>query len=118
MLISRRTSWLNYKNICSTNIFTNLKVKLSVGKSSGIGLPQITTQMRANFFGYFPVSIARKDFDVSCYAHLLSSYKQIDEQLGQSYPSISIDKNGWGGRTRTYECRIQKPVPYHLATPQ
>ena len=26
--------------------------------------------------------------------------------------------NGWGGRIRTYECRIQRPVPYHLATPQ
>src|SRR5260221_5201279 len=27
-------------------------------------------------------------------------------------------ENGWGGRIRTYECRIQRPVPYHLATPQ
>ncbi len=26
--------------------------------------------------------------------------------------------SGWGGRIRTYECRIQRPVPYHLATPQ
>ena len=25
---------------------------------------------------------------------------------------------GWGGRIRTYECRHQKPMPYHLATPQ
>src|SRR5437773_9645929 len=25
---------------------------------------------------------------------------------------------GWGGRIRTYGCRIQRPVPYHLATPQ
>src|SRR5438045_5606111 len=25
---------------------------------------------------------------------------------------------GWGGRIRTCECRYQKPVPYHLATPQ
>ena len=24
---------------------------------------------------------------------------------------------GWGGRDRTCECRYQKPVPYHLATP-
>ncbi len=29
--------------------------------------------------------------------------------------SMSI---GWGGRDRTYECRNQNPVPYHLATPQ
>ncbi len=26
-------------------------------------------------------------------------------------------KAGWGGRIRTCECRHQKPVPYHLATP-
>src|ERR1043165_4622400 len=24
----------------------------------------------------------------------------------------------WGGRIRTCECRFQRPVPYHLATPQ
>jgi hypothetical protein len=28
------------------------------------------------------------------------------------------DATGWGGRIRTCECRYQKPVPYHLATPQ
>ena len=28
------------------------------------------------------------------------------------------DSAGWGGRIRTCECRYQKPVPYHLATPQ
>src|SRR5688572_1828436 len=27
-------------------------------------------------------------------------------------------QTGWGGRDRTYECRNQNPVPYHLATPQ
>ena len=25
---------------------------------------------------------------------------------------------GWGGRIRTYDTRYQKPMPYHLATPQ
>lgn len=25
---------------------------------------------------------------------------------------------GWGGGIRTPECRHQKPMPYHLATPQ
>lgn len=24
----------------------------------------------------------------------------------------------WGGRDRTFECRVQSAVPYHLATPQ
>lgn len=27
-------------------------------------------------------------------------------------------KSGWSGRIRTYECRHQKPMPYHLATLQ
>ena len=27
-------------------------------------------------------------------------------------------KSGWGGRIRTYDTRYQKPMPYHLATPQ
>jgi hypothetical protein len=26
--------------------------------------------------------------------------------------------DGWGGRIRTYDTRYQKPMPYHLATPQ
>src|SRR5882762_4327335 len=30
----------------------------------------------------------------------------------------AVSEFGWGGRIRTYECRIQRPVPYHLATPQ
>jgi site-specific DNA recombinase len=29
-----------------------------------------------------------------------------------------VGLTGWGGRIRTCECRYQKPVPYHLATPQ
>lgn len=29
-----------------------------------------------------------------------------------------VGSTGWGGRIRTCECRYQKPVPYHLATPQ
>src|ERR1044072_7528898 len=27
-------------------------------------------------------------------------------------------ESGWGGWIRTNECRFQRPVPYHLATPQ
>src|SRR5262249_41562024 len=26
-------------------------------------------------------------------------------------------RGGWGGRIRTYEWRLQRPLPYHLATP-
>tara|TARA_B100002019_G_scaffold26733_1_gene20743 strand:- start:1126 stop:1281 length:156 start_codon:yes stop_codon:yes gene_type:complete len=31
---------------------------------------------------------------------------------------ISGGNLGWGGRIRTYGTRYQKPLPYHLATPQ
>ncbi len=31
---------------------------------------------------------------------------------------LNVLKNGWGGRIRTHEWRYQKPLPYHLATPQ
>src|SRR4030095_7913078 len=34
------------------------------------------------------------------------------------YALSHAGKDGWGGRDRTYECRNQNPVPYHLATPQ
>src|SRR5437867_6182167 len=28
------------------------------------------------------------------------------------------ERAGWGGWIRTTECRLQRPMPYHLATPQ
>src|ERR1700752_76195 len=31
---------------------------------------------------------------------------------------LAIQNFGWGGWIRTNECRFQRPVPYHLATPQ
>src|SRR5262245_53998971 len=30
----------------------------------------------------------------------------------------ALYSHGWGGRIRTYEWRLQRPLPYHLATPQ
>src|SRR3989338_9005268 len=33
-------------------------------------------------------------------------------------PPAAVRLTGWGGRDRTYECRNQNPMPYHLATPQ
>ena len=38
-----------------------------------------------------------------------------DETLIRNIETLKI---GWGGRIRTCECRLQKPVPYRLATPQ
>src|SRR6476469_1470597 len=38
--------------------------------------------------------------------------------IARCFKSRTWEKDGWGGRIRTCECRYQKPVPYHLATPQ
>src|ERR1043165_4740901 len=39
-------------------------------------------------------------------------------QIGNRQSTIGNIKVGWGGWIRTNECRFQRPVPYHLATPQ
>ena len=36
----------------------------------------------------------------------------------QFKPMFELANVGWGARIRTWECRYQKPMPYHLATPQ
>ena len=47
---------------------------------------------------------------------------QASENTRQHCSNISPYKIwgvlGWGGRIRTYDTRYQKPLPYHLATPQ
>ena len=38
---------------------------------------------------------------------------------GAGKNSVDLSEwSGWGARIRTWECRYQKPMPYHLATPQ
>ena len=45
-------------------------------------------------------------------AHNTLIYKE------KSCSEKQLIKTGWGGWIRTNECRHQKPMPYHLATPQ
>lgn len=40
-----------------------------------------------------------------------------DKNQGVTLKNATPLQSGWGGRIRTYECRHQKPMPYHLATP-
>lgn len=40
----------------------------------------------------------------------------ISGSLGK--PMFELENVGWGARIRTWEWRYQKPLPYHLATPQ
>ena len=51
----------------------------------------------------------------------LTNWQLLSNKLGYSktlVEMLALIKTGWGGRDRTYECRNQNPVPYHLATPQ
>ena len=50
-----------------------------------------------------------------------TSWRLLSSKPGYSKTMVemlALMKAGWGGRDRTYECRNQNPVPYHLATPQ
>ena len=51
----------------------------------------------------------RKGFDTIRKTQCVRTYRSKEKWLG---------KVGWGGRIRTYGTRYQKPMPYHLATPQ
>ncbi len=55
---------------------------------------------------------------VSTSADLTHAFENARLQRDTAYPSHSHGKLGWGGRIRTYDTRYQKPLPYHLATPQ
>ena len=52
----------------------------------------------------------------------LSAPNQVGSLTCAPYPikKLSVKESffiGWGGWIRTNECRHQKPMPYHLATP-
>lgn len=47
----------------------------------------------------------------------LSHMSRFSAVRGSDFIRFS-GKPGWGGRIRTYGTRYQKPLPYHLATPQ
>lgn len=46
------------------------------------------------------------------------SLNRLDNGAGSNDIEDVGDVPGWGGRIRTYDTRYQKPLPYHLATPQ
>ena len=46
------------------------------------------------------------------------SWDQSTDRAAAGDDDRNVGKSGWGGRIRTYDTRYQKPMPYHLATPQ
>ena len=44
--------------------------------------------------------------------------KSLSDATNQICPLSVDDLHGWDGRSRTYDTRYQKALPYHLATSQ
>ena len=118
MRICRRTRRLHDENIGAAYVLFNLKIELAVGKSRCLRTSEIATQLVANLFRQRAIRIAGKDFDAAGGAHSVSDKLQLVASRVDKLKFVGHLKTGWGGRIRTYECRIQRPVPYHLATPQ
>jgi hypothetical protein len=74
--------------------------------------------MLTNLFRQRLMSIARKNLDVSRNVHFQMRITANNNKSDEQQESLVTSKYGWGWRDRTYECRIQNPVPYHLAKPQ
>ena len=52
-------------------------------------------------------------------AEVISSFDFFrDKKIKSPVKTRLYRISGWGGWIRTNECRHQKPMPYHLATPQ
>ena len=48
-----------------------------------------------------------------------TGFEPATPTLARSYSTTELlPQNGWAGRDRTFACRNQNPMPYHLATAQ
>lgn len=59
-------------------------------------------------------AIAAKTASINNY----KAKKSDRQQKTHCQKAMGLYSSGWGGRIRTSGCRYQKPMPYHLATPQ
>ena len=70
----------------------------------------------------FENKFSRVDFLANCYKQFsprmcTRRFRTLSRSTKKDQRML-ISFRGWGGGIRTPECRHQKPVPYHLATPQ
>ena len=68
------------------------------------GLPLASTVLSARCLRLFP--------------RTLFSRLRHSSESHRSRTRYGVPRTGWGGRIRTYKWRLQRPLPYHLATPQ
>ncbi len=123
----------------------DLKIDLAVAEPGHQALSEITMQVLAHFASQFDVrssgkylqcvtQISLTDFLDCDYPLMAAPYRACvrsrspldGRALSYSRASAFLRfarlaltaAHDWGGRDRTFEYRIQRPVPYHLATPQ
>ena len=60
----------------------------------------------------------RARFGVCANGTIAQGFETAALSTGHLDRSRCQEVRGWGGRIRTYDTRYQKPMPYHLATPQ
>ena len=82
-------------------------------------IPKRRNEFRAQVNWKFTTRMARNWMASGCPEPdaCQTSNKPSNHCGGTPAPEIK-EVFGWGGRIRTYGTRYQKPLPYHLATPQ
>src|SRR5262245_25446756 len=84
------------------HVLADLAVRLARGDWGDLARAQRQTQVPADLLRQGRVRGAAEDRDAS-----------VHDSARSGPPG-----RGWGGRIRTSECGLQRPVSYHLTTPQ
>ena len=68
---------------------------------------------------FAPASSVGHSFDAAQYHPIVTLLREPKRSVtGRCDQRHEKGEIGWGARIRTWECRYQKPMPYHLAMPQ
>src|SRR5262245_34066507 len=84
------------------NVLADLAVGLAVGEPGDLDRSHGHAEVPADLLRQGRVRSAAEDLDAS-----------VHDSARSGPPG-----RGWGGRIRTSECGLQRPVSYHLTTPQ
>src|SRR6185295_15276148 len=100
--------------ITTAHVLQQFDHHLAVGESADDASAETDVHMPDDGLGELRVGASGED------PHPLERHRRRlwKTQAGRPTGGPARRVGGWGGRDRTYECRNQNPVPYHLATPQ
>ena len=110
VLVDRPARRLHDEHVGAADVLVDLERDLRVRKAVQPGLPERHAQEFRDLPRQLRVRAARKQLQL-CSTHTVRSARPTARRAA-AQPRI-----GWGGRIRTFECGIQSPVPYRLATP-